>query len=219
MRFSLLAALVLSLGFSAAVRAAEPPATLPSGTEDLNARVRALEAEVARLKAERAATNPAAADRIHQPSAVDAAVADAERRNPLSPEQIIASFNIDRGLVFESADGSFRFHPSLLFQFRNVTNYRDELSAGDSNAENGFEVRRLWVGFDGHVFDPAISYQFIWTGDRKTGLPVLNDAWARVRIQDTPWAVRFGQIRNPLDHEQIIMPMFSMASERSIARR
>ncbi len=44
----------------------------------------------------------------------------------------------------------------------------------------------------------------------------LQDAWARYHIPNTPFAIRAGQIRDPVDHEQILFATKSLTPERSI---
>ncbi len=69
---------------------------------------------------------------------------------------------------------------------------------------------------DGNAFSRDFTYQFIWATSDTTGNLQLQDAWGRYHIPNTPFAIRAGQIRNPLDHEQIIFATKSLTPERSI---
>jgi hypothetical protein len=76
--------------------------------------------------------------------------------------------------------------------------------------------------FDGNMFSPDFTYQFVWSvtetgGAAPTGgFLFLQDSWARYHIPGTPFALRAGNIRDPFDHEQIIFATRSLTPERSI---
>src|SRR5262249_52760321 len=100
---------------------------------------------------------------------------------------------------------------------RNVTNYREQSSATvGADTQNGFEMRRAKLMFDGNLFSKDLTYQIIWNTDRKSGNLSLDDAWARYHFPDTPYAVRAGQIRNPFDHEQLTFATKSLTVDRSL---
>ena len=207
------------------VCAAAAPATVPD-PQELEDRINALQAEVEQLEAlQQAARQKQEADAATAATAA-AVRADAQRRSrPLDLEEFTAGYSADRGFILRSADGRFLLHPFLVTQFRNVTNYREgaappgsasSTSPGGADAQNGFELRRVKFGVDGNAVSPDLTYQAIFSVDRKTGTVSLEDGWARYRFPDTPWAIRAGQIRDPLDHEQIVFAAFSLTADRSL---
>ena len=223
--------------FCAAVLAAAAPAshagpTTEPSTHELLDRIRALEAEVRDLKAHRPETAPvppppatqatAPGPRANLPTdaAADAVLRDAERRSRLvgAPAGFTAGYLPDRGFILRSEDGNFLFHPWAYVQVRNTTTYREDGKRGtDSDLQSGFELRRAKFILDGNAFSPDLTYQFVWATDRKTGGLNLEEGWVRYQIPNSPFAVRAGQIRDPLDHEQIIVGSRLFAADRSLA--
>lgn len=148
-------------------------------------------------------------------AAIAASLTDAERRSASVGEDFTAGFVSGRGLYLGSEDGSFLFHPWLLSQFRNTTTYQSRISRGVYNTDNGFEVRRLKFGADGHLGTPNFSYSFNLAVDRHTGAVSLEQAWLSYRIDNTPFAFRAGQFKDPLDHEQLSSNRFLPVLDRS----
>jgi hypothetical protein len=195
--------------------------TRPDQTEQLLEEVRALRAEVKDLRAQLNQRLPAT-----QPAVSAAAVADtsamvmhdAERRSHfLEMGEMTAGYVPNKGFIIRSEDGNFLMHPWMFIQVRNVTNYREPGSDGKSSeTQNGFEIPRMKLIFDGNVFSPDLTYQFIWATSDTTGNLGLQDAWARYHFPKSQWAVQAGQIRDPVDHEQIMYATRSLTPERSI---
>lgn len=148
--------------------------------------------------------------------AVEQSITDAERRSKLLDAQnLSAGFVAGRGFFLASDDGNFLLHPWLQFQFRNVTTYRQQISHGVDDTQNGFEVRRLKFGADGNLFSPDLTYMFQLAVDRHTGSVGLEMAWVKYRIDGTPFAIRAGQFKDPLDHEQLTASRFFPAIDRT----
>jgi hypothetical protein len=130
---------------------------------------------------------------------------------------LFGGWNPDRGFEIKSADDNFLFHPWAYFHFRYAVNYRSATVGGSgSDTEAGFELSRLKLIFDGNLFTKDLTYQIIYTTLDNTGGSQLQDAWARYHIPRTPFAVEAGNIRDPLDHEQIMFATKTMTPERSI---
>jgi hypothetical protein len=178
-----------------------------------------LRAEVKELK-ERLERQSAA---VPAPAAVapipfDAALQDADRHsNRLDLSPISAGWSIDRGFFLQSDDGNFRLSPFVLFQVRNATSWRDDAKAGGgSDTENGFEIRRLQLGVDGHALTPDLTYRIFWqSSEITTGNLSLLMAWVQYRFPGTPWIAGGGQFKDPLDHEQLISDAKQLASDRT----
>ena len=151
-----------------------------------------------------------------QQAALADTLADAERRSKLLDTQnISAGFVSGRGFFLSSDDGNFLLHPWLQFQFRDTTSYRERISPHVFDTQNGFEVRRLKFGVDGNLFSPDLTYMFQFAVDRHTGNTGLEMAWVKYRIDGTPFALRAGQFKDPLDHEQLAASRFFPAIDRT----
>lgn len=183
--------------------------------------LKALRARLEQLERQQANTDEkvtkAAADR-----AVDSAIADAQKHsNFLDTEGFTAGYTADRGFVVRSSDGSFLFHPWLQMAFRNITNYREDGKAAGDDLQNGFELRRAKVGFDGNLWGPDFKYTFIWATDRKTGTLGLEEAWFVYKFMEPGMlpgslSVQAGQFKNYFAHESMASSKKIFAVERSL---
>jgi hypothetical protein len=156
-----------------------------------------------------------------QDSAATAAVIanllrDAEQRSQLMADGG-AGAGYDGGFFIRSGDGAFSIKPQVLFQFRNISDYRNEVADdGDSSTQTGFEVRRLRFILAGNAFGPDLTYRLAWDTNQNTGSPFLLDAWANYKL--TPdWGIRAGQFIDPFAHEQILFPGNQLAVDVSLA--
>ncbi len=196
---------------STALYADDVPQQTP---QQLQQEVEQLRAAVKELQAQRIAPAYTAID---VDATVDSVLHDANRRSQLLATDSSFLGGWDNGFKIRSADGNFLLHPWFQFQFRNVTNYRQDAKQngqGD-DLQNGFELRRMKFGFDGNVFSPNMTYLFLWATDRHDGTPKLEDAWVKYKFADN-LAVKAGQIKNPLDHEQIVSSKYQLAVERTL---
>ena len=204
-----LAAIALATASTAAY-AAEDQQT----PQQLQEEVKQLREAVKELQAQRANPPFTAAD---VDAAVDSVLRDANRRTQLMATDAGFMGGWDNGFKIQSADGNFLLHPWFQFQFRNVTNFRQDAKQngeGD-DFQNGFELRRMKFGFDGNVFSKDVTYLFLWATDRHDGVPKLEDAWVKYKFADN-LAVKAGQIKNPLDHEQIVSSKYQLGVERTL---
>ncbi len=196
------------LGADSAAQAAEPT------QQDLINKVQELQAKVERLEANHSAPAYSTAD---VDRAVESVIRDADKRSQLLADGGGFMGGWENGFKIRSADGNFLLHPWLQMQFRNITNYRQDAkqSGQGDDLQNGFELRRMKFGFDGNAFSPNLTYLFLWATDRHDGIPKLEDAWVKYKFADG-LAVKAGQIKNPLDHEQIVSSKYQLAVERSL---
>ncbi len=217
-------ALVAVIGTTGAAhaRAADStaaPATAPTQQELLE-KINALQSEVNQLKTQQAATS--AEQKLESQRSVDASVAqvqaDAQRHSQLfdlTDGNAVVAQHTDSGFKFHTADGNFSVNPWLQLQFRYETTYRSRASTGD-DTQSGFEVRRLKYGADGNLFGPNLTYFLQFSVDRTSGNTLLELAWAKYHFQNTPFSVQFGDIKDPLDHEQIISSRYMNPIERTL---
>jgi hypothetical protein len=219
---------VLSIATSAWA-ADEPaaPTSAPSDAatvKDMAAEIKSLRARVEQLESQQARRE--AADHHHAKevvdSTVDAVLQDADRRsNLLDLEGFTAGYTSDKGFVLRSGDGNFELHPYIQFLFRNVTNFREDSKAdGSDDLQNGFEVRRLKLGFDGTLWGPDFKYLFLWATDRKTGNLILEEAWGTYKLGNfglgEPVSIQAGQFKNYFAHEAMASSRRVFAAERTL---
>ncbi len=145
-------------------------------------------------------------------------IRDADQHSQLfTVSPIGTGYDPSKGFVIASDDGNFLLHPFLLLQVRDVTNWRDEgKSDGASDTQNGFEIRRMQIGFDGNVFNPNWTYRLFIQTDRSGGDASLFDAWVKYRFPDTPWFVEAGQFKTPFAHEQLVFDRTLLAADRTL---
>jgi hypothetical protein len=231
------------LGLCSRASAAEPT------QQELIDQIRALQEKVERLEARQqqaaqqqqpqsqaqsqpahnqpAQSQPASA--TDEPATVDTVLRDAERRSSpamLQPEGFTAGYSHGKFLI-QDASGNFTLNPNLQFQARYIFNFRDSDAAGaagggESVEQDGFEIRRMKIAFDGNIFGRDLTYKFQWNADRNTGSLNLEDAWARLALDRvfgdaaSDFAIRAGQFKDPWNHEEITSSKRQLAVERSL---
>jgi hypothetical protein len=202
----------LALGASSAARAQQTPPPPPS-TDDLVRQIQSLQQQVKELQGQQArltANPPFTAGDVD--AAVGSVVRDADRRSKLLAETggFYGGF-LDDKFQIRSADGNFSLSPSVWFQFRQVTNYRHDDSARDKDqTDNGFEIRRAKLGFDGNAWGKDFYYNVVWATDRKTGNLLLEEAYARYQFAPRV-AVKAGQ------YKELFAQETSASSRRKLA--
>ena len=208
------ALLALGLGTSAAY-AADPT------QKELMAQIEALKAKVNAMEQKQATYDSRDID-----ATVAAVLRDSDHHSMMIDGGAVnAGFNPKKGQFFiQTEDGSSYFHPAAIFQFRNVTNYRENSGAktGQADTINGFEVRRMKIGFDGNVFSKDLTFKFQWQNNL-TGAPTLEYAWgdyvfAHNVLLGGDLAFRAGQFKDvPFKEQAIINDNTQLMVERSIA--
>ena len=128
--------------------------------------------------------------------------------------------------VLRSVDGNFTFHPGLTVDIRNLTTYREHVPAGGGGSEvksggydtdNGFDVTRLRLLFDGTLFH-QVSYLLQFSADQGQSLTLL-DAAASYRFGDSPFQLKAGQFKDPVWHERNFSEAYLMAVDRSLVEQ
>jgi hypothetical protein len=163
--------------------------------------LQSLQAEIDQIKSQQAAQTK----QQTESRTTEELLNDANRHSQfLDAQGVLAGWTGGR-FVLQSEDGLFLAHPWLQVQFRNVTSYRQNVKqkgTGD-DIENGFEVRRLKFGVDGNLFSKQLTYFTQFAVDRKSGNVQLEQAYVKYQLGTSPFAVRAGQFKDPLDHEQL----------------
>jgi hypothetical protein len=192
----------LSLGATAAW-AVEPSA---------DAKIQQLEAKVAALEVKQAQNSKDLA------ATVDAVLRDAEKRSQLLANGGEMGAGYDGGFYIRAGD-AWVLRPSILFQFWNVTDYREDVVGAsgkmDDEWDNGFEVHRLQLAFEGTAFTKDLTYEFRWENGGDAGSLTLLDAYARYMFADD-WGFRLGQFKELINHESLVGDQYLLAAERSL---
>ena len=153
------------------VRWPTPVAAMPGEDDaDLAARIAALEVEVHRLE------NEARADRAAEIRAlVHDVLADADMRACILSREVTAGY--DGGFYIADVGGRFSLELSGQIQARWVLNRQDDGPRDDTRS--GFEMRRVKVGFSGHVLNRDWTYRIRGNFGPAQGRFNLQSAWLR----------------------------------------
>ena len=200
--------------FAAVVGALSMSATAAwadNATQAQDSKIQELEAKVAALESKQAQNQKDVA------ATIDAVLRDAERRSQLLATTGDNAAGYDNGFYIRQGD-AFQLRPGAQFQFRNVTDYRqDTAGPKDDEFENGFEIRRMKLELVGTAFTRDLEYAFVWATSRTTGGLVLEDAFVKYMFADD-WGFRAGQYKDPgMGHEEATSSKRQLAAERSLA--
>ena len=214
---ALLSAVVAGAG---GVAWGDEPTTQPDVTKE----IQALRARIDQLEAQQKQQ-----ELKHQQEAQDLALRsaqlEADRQSRfLDTTPIVGGWNDAKKQFFiGSEDGNFYLHPGIIFQFRENVNYRDHAIKGRSDTEEGFEVRRVKLNFDGNLFTPDLTYRFQWQ-DNSAGSPSLEYGWAQYVYAKNvgltgngDLAVRAGQTKDIVFKEEFTGDQNQLMVERSLA--
>jgi len=201
-----LAAVAGVFSLSAAAWAVEA-APVDSGQD---AKIRELEAKVAALENKQTLSSADAT------ATIESVLRDAEQRSKLLATSGDMSAGYDDGFFIRAGD-AFELRPGVFFQFRNVIDYRDDLSGSKSSStDNGFEVRRMRLELNGYALSKDLEYSFVWDANREGGGTSLLDAWVKYMFNDQ-WGIKGGQFKEPLSHEKLVSSKRQIAVDRSMA--
>ena len=204
--------------------------------------IRQLQAKVDRLEqaaptapTTRPATPPASAapadDRLARQRRGDADPMDTFKPVPPAAGESGAMSAISAGwdgnqFVLRSSDGNFTLHPGVVVDFRDITSYREhvpaggggsEVKAGGYDTQNGFDVSRLRLLFDGTLFH-HVGYLVQFQADQGSNV-TLYDAVASYRFGGGPFTVKAGQFKDPVWHERNLSEAYLMAVDRTLAEQ
>jgi hypothetical protein len=217
-----IALFVALLPWSTGAMAAEVlPATQPDPAQTLTRKITELEARIAQLQSRRSAVQ---AD-------VDAAarqvLAEADAHDALmSTGSPTGGYDPRIGFIVQSDDANFTFSPGILLQFRDETAIRQRIPSGGggaaggsgSDVQNGFEIARARLIFDGNLFSPNLTYYLQIQDDFGADSFSLLDAYVLYRVSNqSPLALRAGQFKDALWHEENVNQAKQLAVERTLA--
>lgn len=229
-RLARAAAAVLTL-CGAATALAVGPTTAPSSPtsgQDVGAEIQALRARLDQLETQQKESQARVeeANRQKEQAETEAQVQlDATRHEKFLDESGLTAGYENRRFFIGTEDRNFVLRPWFHIQVRDGTAFRQDAKKGNRDEiQNGFEIRRARLGFDGNLFSPDFTYFINWatyransnvnvtnssgakigSGAAMGGLPVLEEAWVKYRLPDSPFYLKAGQLHDPLDHENIV---------------
>ena len=193
--------IALSLAsFLCVSRAGADATTQPDSASQDNAELRG-EVDQLKAKVDQLETN-------QQPSPPAPAIPDTNQ-SAFHAFHFTSGYDPAVGFVIRSDDGLFSLHPGIVMDFRNMTSYREELlpnsgsevpKPGDST-ENGFDLTRFRLTFDGRVTQ-NITYFVQLQDDQGQTFGLLDAYWAYHFGKDSPFAIKVGQFKDPVWHER-----------------
>jgi hypothetical protein len=174
----------------------------------------ALEREVRELRAERGDTwlNERRTEQVK--ALVRDVLMDADTRASLADDGLTAGHN-GSAFFLSSADGSFLLKIGGHIQARYVLNSRDDSDGAIDDFESGLQMRRVKVGFEGHVTaGPKIEFAILLAANRDSGVLELEDAIIAHQLTDDIrlWG---GQFMNKFAREQITSSKRQLTVDRS----
>jgi len=198
-----------TLGLGATAAWAQQPSQA-----DLQKQVEQLQSQVKDLQTQRATPAYNAKD---VDATVDSVLSDANRRSQLLAES--GGFSggwMNDHFTIRSADGNYTMMPGIQFQFRTVTTYNDKVQAsGDANTDNGFDMRRLKLRFEGNAITKDLQYFFEWATDHNNGSLVNEQGYIQYQFADN-FSVKVGQYKEYIYHEQSVSSRTGIAADRSL---
>ncbi len=170
-----------------------------------DARIAALEAQIAQLRSESASWLNAEQTR----AIVRDAMADSETRASLLRQGGTAGYREGSGFFLSNEDGSFDVNIGIKSQFRGVYNNKD--SSDESTF--GFENKRTRISLHGHAGSPDLTYLVAWEWDEDGGITLL-DAYGVWNLGNG-WDWGWGQVTAPFLREALVDNWQTLAVERS----
>lgn len=211
----------------------QPVAPAPT-VQDASAEIKALRARLDQLEAQQAKL----ADQKDVQKTTQDMIDDAAKHSQMLDVGSFSAGFKDNRFFIGSEDGRFNLRPWFHLQTRYATATRDDFKHGSgSDTQQGFEIRRLKLAFDGNMFGPDLTYQFVWATARANGTnnvtdstgtkigtvansaggtPILEEAWVKYHFAGTPWYVRGGQFKESFLHDQIVSSRYQQSTERSL---
>jgi hypothetical protein len=208
-----------AFGQSAPTPATQPaPADLQTTNAALRAKVDALETRLNTLESKETQTQ------ADVTSAIQQVLKDADSHSQLlSSNELGTGYDPSVGFVIRSDDGSFSLHPGLVVDFRDMTSYRTSIPAGGGgevakkgeDTQSGFDLTRVRLTFDGN-FTKDVTYFLQLSADQGAPLSLLDAYWVYHFGDDSPFAVKVGQFKDPVWHERNLSEANLLAVDRSL---
>ncbi len=178
--------------------------------DDLAARLDRIEREIRLLQGEPGGAGWSADRSQAVRDLVADVLSDADSRSMLRDEPVSAGWK--NRFYLADPNGAFRLEVLGRLQVRYVWNHQpDEATDGD---RAGFDIRRMFLEFQGHVVDPSWRYRII-TAMSSTGVMGVNDATITKELGEG-WSLTFGRFKLPFMREALMSSKRLLAVDRSL---
>ncbi|MBI1368526.1 MAG: hypothetical protein GC162_07705 [Planctomycetes bacterium] len=220
-------ALLAMLGLATPCFAADEP------NMDVQAEIKALKAEVARLRAkdDESWLTERRAEEVK--ALIKDVLSDADTRASLAEGGLTAGYN--KHYYLSSEDGSFLMEFEGQLQTRWIYDHRENPGKTTVNSvvaagtppvptvvttttqndadQSGFQFRRAKFKVGGHIFND-FGYKLVLAAERADGAEVLEEGWVSYKLADN-LTVLAGRFKAPFQRENLISSSKQMAVERS----
>lgn len=182
----------------------------PAEVAELRAQIQELRAEMAQMRETRDESwmERQRAEDVRE--IVQDVLAEAEGHTDLENGPIYAGY--DDGFFLRSADGAFTLEIGGRIQFRY---YVDYLEGREDESEQGFQVRRAEIGFEGTVITPRLGYALAIEIDRATDNAEFKEVIISYDLTDH-LTIAAGEFTLPFLREEIVSSKRQLAVDRSI---
>lgn len=182
--------------------------------QEMADRIRLLEKEMSEMRARSQDTWLSERRKEEIREIVQEVIQDSDTRASLAAGGATAGHN-GKNFFLTSEDGKFLLLISGQIQARYIVNSRQNTADGDDDLESGIQMRRVKVGFDGHIGDPRFEFKILMNTSRSTSAVELEDAYISYALADglKIWGGRF---MNRFAREQIMSSKNQLAVDRSI---
>lgn len=190
-------------------------ASVANADETLRSEVAQLRQQVAELKGQNDANwlNERRAEEVK--ALIGEVLADADTRASLMADGMTSGHN-GRNFYVGSADGGFLLTIAGQIQFRYIFNFENN---DDDRQDDGFQLRRVKIGFGGHVTAGLRwDYEVVLNADSggaTQGDVILDDAKFGTQLSDA-LRIDAGKFKLPFAREELISSRRMLAVERSI---
>lgn len=136
--------------------------------------------------------------------------------NPPAPAPGIAGY--DGGIFIQDATGNYKLKINEMAQFRYYLNRRPKVDAatGDREITNGYELTNARITFAGNLIDPKLTYLVEGEFGKDDGLYGAPFNYY-LKYAKGFWALKIGQFKLPVMHEEIVSQKYQLAADSSIS--
>ena len=153
---------------------------------------------------------------IEEARAAAAAMArDAAARTSWSEDRGVAGFRDGHAFLSDATgDNTFSIGGYSLFRYYASARSGNPPLTSDNEFTQGFQISKFHIHATGNIGQPEMTYNVAMDFD-SSGAAVLEDAWMRYQIAETPWGIRAGQFKPAIIREENVGEFDALAVERS----
>lgn len=137
---------------------------------------------------------------------------------PAPPAPAPGTAGYDGGFFIQDATGNYKIKINEMAQFRYYVNRRPgvEYGAGDREIANGFELTNARITFAGNLINPRLTFLVEGEFGKEDGAYSAPFNYY-LKYSKGFWAIKAGQFKLPVMHEEIVSQKYQLAADSSIA--